>query len=160
MRRLCRTKNNYQQRLHVYNERREEARKKYGGTPEYAKRVEKINSMIWRCNRALKNIEKYEEKLREINSQVREFLGVSVYMVGNCGSNRVLNDAKNVFHRHCMENRIPCSYIAKFCGLKKPETPAVQRKAFIRSFATNTHNRELWYRWKEFLQREELQMAA
>lgn len=159
MRRICRTKNQYQQRLFLYNQRRDEVRKKYSGTPEYAKRVATINQMIWNCNRALKNIEKYEAKLEAIDKLLKEFIGRSVWKRGSSYDKTVI-DAKNVFYRHCMEHRIPCSYIAKYCGLSKSETPAIQRKVFIRSFATNTHNRELWYRWKEYLQREDLAIAA
>ena len=159
MRRSYKTKNRYQTVLCEYLNRREEMKRKYGRTSLYAERAKKINLKISICKKALRRIEEKERQLSEINAMIREFLGVSVWMRSYV-SKGIDRDARNIFYRHAIEQGISSYYITKFCGIKKPNRASVQRKVFIRSFATNVHNRELWYRWKEYLQREDLRIAA
>lgn len=129
MRRSYKTKNDYQQILHIYLKRRQ-----------------KLQQKIDQCRKALKIINKYEDRLRTINEHVKQFTGVSVWQAKACKKPDVVQ-AKNIFYREALESGISGSYIAKFCGLKNPRCVTVQRRRFIRKPET----KQLWRRWKSYI---------
>lgn len=152
MRRMTTTKNRYQQMLRTYLLRREEMKLKYNG-PVYKAKVANIANKISNIRRAIKAIEATESKLHSIDNMLKDFIGLSVFHIGNRkkvnGIDAII--AKNIFYRHALESGVAGSHVARFCDLKRLRHPTTQRRAFIRSFETNHYNRAMWYRWAAFV---------
>lgn len=157
------TKAGYQRIICEYEKRRDNIRtefiingiatwNKFEGKELYGKRVKKINHRIKVCKDAIRRILVYENKLRIIDNLIIDYLGVSV--VKNKKQNKLSQDAKKIFYKHCIESQIPTIRISDYVGLKDNHTPTNSRRIFTRSFSTNKANKELWHRWKKYLKNE------
>lgn len=141
------TKNNYQQYICTYIKRRVEFKKKYG----YASKRIQAKIDIWR--KAIRRFEKRELALKKMDAAIRSFLNVSVFNSTHFRKGMYAK-ARCLFYKHCLENGIRASDVARYCGCKDINVPTKRRILFTQSFATNPENKELWHRFKQFINQQ------
>lgn len=154
------SKNRYQQCIHMYLKRREEYKNKYGKTSKrYLQLSKGIQRKldIWRG--AIRRIEKRDVRIKSIDDRVLEFIGKSAYnSVGTKDELVIL--ARNLFIRYGIENGIQGVFLADYVNLKFRQDASRYRLQFIRSFPKNRNNKEIWYRFQEFMNRDNIKIAA
>lgn len=154
------TKAGYQRIISEYKSRRNKIRQEFivdgiaiwnkeQGKVEYGKRVKKINHRIKICKDAIRRIEVIEEKLIKSDNLVYEYTGVKIR--NNVSQTKIAKDARKIFYRHVLELGIDSRRICDYLHIKDIHTPTNSRMAFIRSMSSNKANKELWYRWKQFI---------
>lgn len=163
MKRTFESKKDYVAAIHVYEKRREKLRKKYGVTRRtsknpnlaiYGEQVFRINRKLDGWRNAVRRIDRVNNRLSEINSLLKKFMGISVK---NVGFPRALYYkrpeiviAKRIFFKYCLENGLPARYIALYTNSTSP-TPARVRIYFTRSFKTNLYHREIYHEFLDFV---------
>lgn len=154
------SKNTYQSSISTYKQRRRDYRKKHGSDSEIFKKLSShAKGRIEALRRNIKLIERRNKIIKTVDDSVFEFIGVSAKnSVGKKDIDTTL--AKNLFVRYCIERGIVASQLAEFIGLKNSADVSRYRLSFIRSFKTNPENREMWYRFKDFVKEYLMKQAA
>jgi hypothetical protein len=158
------TKNRYQQSIAEYTKRRNKVQERFDvvagrKAPDgYYKAVSNIDRKIKMWKQALRRIEKQENSIKQLDKLIIEFVGLSVKDSSHKRTKQY-NIARAIFYRHGMEAKISSRCMVEYTGMKCGKVWR-SRILFIRSFKTNLYNREMWYRWKEFSQRDDLKQAA
>ena len=138
------TKNHYQRYIAEYLKRRERYKQRHGHTSIT------IQTKIDNWRQCLRRIERRERLLAQYDAIVKSYMEVSVKNSANYRTG-IYAKARCLFYKYCMENGVRASDIARYCGCMDIRTPSVRRLKFTRSFATNSENKELWHRFKQFI---------
>lgn len=144
------TKNQYQQMLHTYVQRREENR-------PGVDRV-RLKRRIDYCREQIKRITKREEKIRRIAMEICEYLDISIGYYGEklplrnsvtSTDERVIK-ARKLLYKYGMEQGIQGCFISEWIGAKDRYTACRGRRAFIRSFTSHPKNYQLWNEFRNY----------
>ena len=141
----------------------------------YEDRIKKKRLMLLKANKVEKI--RYEASIKGMELKIKQWrkemvkaevisnktvaIGnlVSTFMGMNVRSSRNSTDpkmevARCIFFRYCLEEGVPGDYLAEYTGYKDRELASTKRKAFINSFKTTPENKELWMRFKEYVERQ------
>jgi len=136
-------------RLFVYEQRREQLLKKFGGTAQYSTKVKQIQRTIDQYKAAIKRIDARTTKVIAIGNALAYFSG---HNVKNSSRSRLIpRYVKGIFFKYGMENGITGSLLAEYVGTGSTGYPSETRMWFTRSFKTNPEYREQYKRFSEFI---------
>lgn len=141
-------KNKYQALIATYKKRRVELRDELSKT--YKKRISRMSYKIKLWSREIRRIEEKEKKLDAIAQKIEEFTNVSVKR-SYPKQGKELNRARSWFFKYCLERGSRSIDLAEYTGCKLSCTPAKSRKRLNRLITSNSHERELWLRFKSFM---------
>lgn len=150
-----RTKNYYQINIIQYKKRRLLLRKKYnvinGYKPciKYTQKVFKINRKILIWSRQLRKIRARERKIYKIDMLIKSFFG---FRVNNApvNKNRVKHISVMFFYKYGIESGCNGKDLATYTKVTR-RVPAESRMRFTRSFQSTPENKEIWHRFKQFI---------
>lgn len=139
------------QHIWTYQNRRKEYKIKYGATSQTYKKLSKgITLAVWNMNRKVRRIDIQANKLKELKAKITEFIGISPDD-RNGGAQFQL--ARKLYYRYGLEEGIGGRYLRVYIGDTNSRKPGQLRLKFIRSFQKKPENREMWYRFKEFMKK-------
>lgn len=145
---LTKMKMPYRSKINVYVKRRSNLLKKYGRkSPLYLKHTKALTQKIKIWKLSIERIEQWERKIKEIDSIIVEFLGVSAK---NSGRHYKMGDkwmARHFLCRYGKETGIPPKFIKAYINLSAVNAVGISRLRLIRRCAVND---ELMNTWKNF----------
>jgi len=144
-------KNRYQQKIWVYEKRRDEIRKEYGfrNHPKMAT-VRNITKKICSWRREIKRIEVKMNALKKNDDLIKSFMDISVRDI-KVWQNEEGKIARNIFYKYSIEHGISSPYISEYIGLKNNSRASIQRLNFTRSFKKHKANKEIYKRFLQFI---------
>lgn len=111
--------------------------------------IERKRRLQWRITSWESQIKKIDESkspaIKNIAEKVGQFIGYSVK-----GSKKMAIGRK-LFYRWGLENGIQGSLLSQYTGSTRNRTAAEVRIRFIRSLSTNPKDKDLWERFKIFM---------
>lgn len=147
------SKNRLQQIKFVYLERREKAKKTYPvGHKQRIRTLKQIRERIYQLNIRIRTIERQESATKALSKEIYAYSGIKIQNIGKYGNTQVLN-AKRIFYKEGLERGIHGFFLSSFVGMAKKSRAAHMRKLFM---SRSKHYEDVWYRWKDFLNREEM----
>lgn len=147
------SKNKYQHHIHVYISRR----KAYKATNPikddfYYAKLKALDQKIRTWKKAIRAIEKKEEKADIIIKLVEDFTGVNVKFQKGINRNKVL--ARRMYYKYGIENGVDGVALSRYIGQVNQKTGSTNRKKLNSLFKTND-NIKVYYH--EFLNYVKLQ---
>lgn len=145
-----------QHNLYIYEERLAELRDKYGwingrkAHPLYAIESRNLKRGIRRYKRLIMEIDKRQNQIVGIANMLCIFLGKNVKNSAQDMSVD-MKIARGMYYKYCLEEGICGSVISEYVGAH-PNTAAKGRMAFTKSFIAHPERKELYYRWKEYIE--------
>lgn len=140
---MVKTKNEYQQLIHIYVARSKAMRKKHGyGTPEHRASIVGINKKLKTWRSQIWALNKREAKLKELYKNVTEFIGFPPTSS---------LEAKYIYIKWGMEHGLRGTYLGRYIQVKNLKGVSEMRKRFTLSFAKYPERRELYQRFKLFI---------
>ncbi len=136
--------NYYQQRIHIYTERREKYKayciEKYGkGSTQYRERSLRYNNKILRWRSSIKKLKAEKERVKDFLTLVEEFSGGKL-----SGTYRL------IYYRYGLENGFKGASLRRGIGEVDYKTPARCRKRLITLCNQSPEARDIWNRFKHF----------
>jgi hypothetical protein len=140
-----------------YKRRRNILRERWGivngrAVPEgYTQAAHNLNTKIKVWKNAMDAIDKRNNQLLAISNAMSLFLGVNV-------KNSNLNTAPRwklgrfIFYKYCLEVGLSATLVAEFTGASTAYSISRARRSFTASFANNPSNREMYYRFKTYIE--------
>lgn len=137
-------RNIYQQNIYEYTRRREDYKKLYGiGNPRYQKAARNIYAKVASWKKCIKRIDARRQVMDVLKWRVYSFTGFSP---------KTDLDSRYLFYKWGMEHNISGVHLSKYLGYVGRWTAGRMRLRFTRSFPTNPRNRELWHRFKQYME--------
>jgi hypothetical protein len=154
--RIAKSKHDYQKYISTYLQRREIIRKKFNvingnsACIEYHEAVKNINKKIQNWRKQIRRIKKREKLIKELDNKIIEFMGASVKNT-IYKNDKISNISRFIFYKYGLESGINGILLSQYVGSKRKELAGNGRKRFNKSFIKNEYNKEIWYRFKEFI---------
>lgn len=133
--------------ISTYKPRRERARTLYGC---HSNEYRGLHSKYSAAMASLKRIKNRNDKMRDLEDRLLEFMGYKVRDILPKDRLREKLLCRWIFCKWCIERGISGYDIAIFLGCHK-DRPASCRATFTKSFKTNKENLEMWRRFKLFM---------
>lgn len=142
-------------KIYIYLERREEMKKRYkGNSRDYKMATRNIDNKLMTWRRGIKMIDERQNKIIAIANLLCLFMGENVKDGVRYTSDKA-KLARHIFYKYCLENRIPSTLVADYVGASRQDVVTRGREAFTRSFQAYPHNREMYNRFKSYIQEEQ-----
>lgn len=147
-------KNTIQQKIHIYKERRNKLRQKYGvserrkAPDEYMRKISNINRKIRSWNQLLGTIDERKIAAIAIANHICYFMGVNVK---NIGGKKDFNSmiAKGLYSKYGMENGICGKVLSEYMNLSSKTAPRL-RMGFTRMLSVREY-KEKWLSFKNYM---------
>lgn len=156
-------KNQLQAQIKTYQLRRDSLRMQHpdwrNGNSAYSKSAKKLSYRIGVWRRKIKRIEIKEAQAQVVADQVCAFMDIPTLWNSTQLFDKKTVEARYLFCKYSIENGLSgcCLYDLLKCH---PGTPARLRRKFTKSFTKNKSNKELWGRFKFFLEDWDVYCAA
>ena len=159
------TKNQYEQKISVYKQRRKVIQEKFNyingksASPEYHKAVKTLNTKIRSWQRQVKRIEQRDLQIKNLDKSVFDFIGISVKDSMEFHDTET-SYARLLFYKRGMETGLNGKLLSEYVGAKDSGLASKNRLRFTRSFKFNKENLDMWHRFKNFIINNQLEIAA
>lgn len=150
-------KNKLQHNIWIYKQRRENIRKRYGVINGMLA-PEAYKHSVFNINRKIRS---WQHMIRDIDKNNNKLIAVANYLALFCGAN-VKNSVKNtspqyrvakaIYAKYMLENGMSATLVAEYMGFSRGDSVARLRMSFTESFKTDAENRELYYRFKNYME--------
>lgn len=148
---LSEKRKKYYAKIYVYKQRRE-GFKANGKKEQLYHTTKKISQ--W--NNEIRRIDKRNSIINDLISAVNSYFEVNI-------KSRIFNKvhklARNVFYKYGMENRIQGAFLSLSLGRTRKKTASECRLRFTRSFGVNQENKDIYHRFKAYMQGNEQKVA-
>lgn len=149
------SKSGYQTAIWEYEKRIKDLPSKFKpGCFYYRHHMERMKYKIQMWGTAIKRIEKRDKRIVKIDSSLKEFLGFSVRKSAENDMKELIL-ARDIFCKYAMEHRIEGNFLADYIGYKVKTKPSRDRLRFTRGFEKNPESRDLYKRFKEYMESRE-----
>lgn len=139
-----------------YRKRRDKLREIYGvingrrAPDEYKKKAKKINNKIRQWQHTIKMVERRTNQLIAIANELAYYTCINV----RNSIDKITPEyrkARNIYYKYCLEIGIPATLIAEYVGASRGDVVARGRLSFNRSFEKHPENRELYVRFRDYI---------
>lgn len=143
-------RNYYQRILYNYNKRREKMKRKIKEKRNNdSKRLKHISKKIGTWQRQLDRMDDKQREIKKYDEVVRRFIGVSAKTANN-GPEKEM--ARKLLCKHALENGVRVNAVSIYCGFSNRDDSDRVRREFNRSFPSDSANRQMWERFKIYLE--------